>query len=119
MFTSRRLAILLLAILIVAQGVVWFGKGGWFKVWERQSELTKRDAENEARQQRNAALEADVRDLQSGTGAVEERARQELGMIKQGEVFVQVLEASKAPPAGGAPSPDSRPANATESRKTP
>ncbi len=118
MFTSRRLAILLLAILIVAQGVVWFGKGGWFKVWERQSELTKRDAENEARQQRNAALEADVRDLQSGTGAVEERARQELGMIKQGEVFVQVLEASKAP-AGGAQLPDGKPANATDVKKSP
>ena len=65
-------------------------------MWERQSELTKRDAENDARKQRNAAIEADVTDLKSGTGAVEERARQDLGMIKQGEVFVQVLESKPA-----------------------
>ena len=65
-------------------------------MWERQSELTKRDTENDARKQRNAAIEADVADLKSGTGAVEERARQDLGMIKQGEVFVQVLESKPA-----------------------
>jgi cell division protein FtsB len=40
---------------------------------------------------RNAKLESEVRDLREGTGAVEERARLELGMIKQNEIFVQVL----------------------------
>jgi cell division protein FtsB len=112
MLSSRRIAVLLLAILLASQWVVWFGKGGWFKVWDRQSELTRRDTENEARKQRNAAIEADVRDLQSGTGAVEERARQELGMIRQGEVFVQVLEPRKAPvpaPANVNASPNSNP----------
>ena len=96
MLTSRRLSILLVAMLLSLQWYVWLGKGGWLKVWERQSELTKRDAENDARKQRNAAIEADVADLKSGTGAVEERARQDLGMIKQGEVFVQVLESKPA-----------------------
>lgn len=98
MLTSRRLSLLLLAILIVLQWYVWFGKGGWLKVWERQAELAKREAENLSRKQRNAAIEADVADLKSATGAVEERARQELGMIKQGEVFVQVLEGKQASP---------------------
>ena len=67
-------------------------------MWERQAELAKREAENLSRKQRNAAIEADVADLKSATGAVEERARQELGMIKQGEVFVQVLEGKQASP---------------------
>ncbi|MBX7229938.1 MAG: cell division protein FtsB [Burkholderiaceae bacterium] len=98
MLTSRRLSLLLLAILIVLQWYVWFGKGGWLKVWERQAELAKREAENLSRKQRNAAIEADVADLKSATGAVEERARQELGMIKQGEVFVQVLDARSTTP---------------------
>ena len=98
MLTSRRLSLLLLTILIVLQWYVWFGKGGWLKVWERQAELAKREAENLSRKQRNAAIEADVADLKSATGAVEERARQELGMIKQGEVFVQVLEGKQASP---------------------
>ena len=96
MLTSRRLSLLLLAVLIVLQWSVWFGKGGWLKVWERQAELTKREAENLSRKQRNAAIEADVADLKSASGAVEERARQELGMVKQGEVFVQVLEEKSA-----------------------
>lgn len=98
MLTSRRLSLLLLTILIVLQWYVWFGKGGWLKVWERQAELAKREAENLSRKQRNAAIEADVADLKSATGAIEERARQELGMIKQGEVFVQVLEGKQASP---------------------
>ena len=67
-------------------------------MWERQAELAKREAENLSRKQRNAAIEADVADLKSATGAIEERARQELGMIKQGEVFVQVLEGKQASP---------------------
>ncbi len=46
---------------------------------------------NEQTQKRNAALDAEVRDLKRGTDAIEERARSELGMVKQGEIFFQVV----------------------------
>jgi cell division protein FtsB len=94
---SRALTLGLLTLLLALQWPVWFGKGGWFKVWERQAEVEKRSTANEERRLRNAAIEADVKDLKDGTGAIEERARQELGMIKKGEVFVQVLR--DQPPA--------------------
>jgi cell division protein FtsB len=73
-----------------------------FKVWEREGELAKQQQANDERRLRNTAIEADVRDLKDGTGAIEERARQELGMIKKGEVFVQILPADKAVPTPAA-----------------
>jgi cell division protein FtsB len=108
-------AVLLVALLLL-QWPVWFGKGGWFKVWEREGELATQQRANEERRLRNAAMEADVRDLKDGTGAIEERARQELGMIKKGEVFVHVLPAEKSapsatplPPTSPQPSPSPGP----------
>jgi cell division protein FtsB len=100
---SRLITVTLLVLLVALQWPVWFGKGGWFKVWERQDELSRQQTANEERRQRNAAVEADVRDLKDGSGAIEERARQDLGMIKKGEVFVQILPGS--PLAAPAPSP--------------
>ncbi|MEG2032950.1 MAG: septum formation initiator family protein, partial [Janthinobacterium sp.] len=47
---------------------------------------------------RNAKLESEVRDLKDGTGAVEERARYELGMVKQNEIFVQIVRKGQTPP---------------------
>jgi cell division protein FtsB len=108
--SSRLIAAALLALLVALQWPVWFGKGGWFKVWERQGELSKQERTNEEKRLRNAALEADVRDLKDGSGAIEERARQELGMIKKGEVFVQVLQGSNpAAPAAAPATPGGKP----------
>jgi cell division protein FtsB len=108
----RLLTAALLIILLLLQWPVWFGKGGWFKVWERERELATVERANEERRLRNTAMEADVRDLKDGTGAIEERARQELGMIKKGEVFVQVLPADKALTAPGAQSTPAKPSAA-------
>jgi cell division protein FtsB len=96
MLRTRTLTLGLLAALLAIQWPVWMGKGGWFKVWEREAELARHDVANEERKQRNAAIEADVRDLQTGTGAIEERARQELGLVKPGEIYVQIIEPRKA-----------------------
>ncbi|MFC3146518.1 cell division protein FtsB [Piscinibacterium candidicorallinum] len=96
---SRIITLALLMAVVLLQWPVWFGKGGWFKVWEREGELAKREDANAERRLRNAAIEADVRDLQTGTGAIEERARQELGMVRQGEVYVQILEGATPIPA--------------------
>jgi len=62
-------------------------------VWELNRKVHVQQEKNTALKARNAMLDAEVRDLKSGKAAIEERARSELGMIKQDEVFFQVIEA--------------------------
>ena len=98
-----RLPFLVLFVLLgLIQYPLWMGKGGWFKVWDLQRQVAAQKETNEGLRARNAALEAEVRDLDGGTGAVEERARGELGMMREGEVFVHILPQNATPPAGGA-----------------
>jgi cell division protein FtsB len=98
-----RLLFLVLFVLVgLIQYPLWAGKGGWFKVWDLQKQLTTQRETNDGLRARNNALDAEVHDLQSGTGAIEERARSELGMMRDGEIFVQILPQNTAPPAGGA-----------------
>ena len=82
---------LLLAVLIAAlQYPLWLGKGGWLRVWEVDRQVVAQRELNQKLESRNAALDAEVRDLKVGYEAIEERARYELGLIKPDEVFVQV-----------------------------
>jgi cell division protein FtsB len=98
-----RVLTLILALLILAlQYPLWLGKGSWLKAWEVDQELSKQNAENERLKARNASLDAEVKDLKTGYEAIEERARSELGMVKQDEVFFQVLE---PPPQPAKPTP--------------
>lgn len=86
-----RWPILILLLLVVAlQYPLWFGKGGWFRVWEADRDLGEQKVLNQKLEQRNAGLEAEIRDLKTGNEAIEERARYELGLTKPDEVFVQV-----------------------------
>ena len=82
--------LILLLIIALLQYPLWLGKGGWIRVWEYERQVQAQREVNQKLEQRNAALDAEVRDLKSGYEAIEERARYELGMIKDGEVFVQV-----------------------------
>ena len=82
--------LILLALIALLQYPLWFGKGGWLRVWDYDRQLDAQREVNVKLEQRNAGLDAEVRDLKSGYEAIEERARYELGLIKQGEVFVQV-----------------------------
>jgi cell division protein FtsB len=88
----RWLTLLLSGLLIAIQYPMWFGKGGWLRVAEIDRQVAAEKTSNEKLRARNAALEAEVRDLKSGYEAIEERARSELGMIKQDEVFFQILQ---------------------------
>ncbi len=82
---------LVLAVLIaLLQYPLWLGKGGWLRVWEHDRNLQAQKEFNQKLEQRNAGLDAEVRDLKAGYEAIEERARYELGMIRDGEVFVLV-----------------------------
>ena len=84
------LAGVLSALIIVIQYPLWLGKGGWLRVWDVDRQLDAQGARNERLEVRNTALAAEVKDLKQGSDAIEERARFELGMVKNDEVFFQV-----------------------------
>lgn len=88
----RILAGLLGALILAIQVPLWFGKGGWLRVWEVGRQLEAQKTKNAQLEARNAALAAEVRDLKQGLEAIEERARYELGMIRHDEVFFQIVE---------------------------
>lgn len=92
----RVVTYILLALILLLQYPLWLGKGSWLKVWDNNRQLNEQRALNEQARQRNAVLEAEVKDLKTGNEALEERARSELGMIRQGEVFFQVIGDSTA-----------------------
>ena len=87
----RVVTYILLALLLLLQYPLWLGKGSWLKVWDMGQQVEAQKQINEQTHRRNASLDAEVSDLKRGTEAIEERARSELGMIKQGEVFFQVV----------------------------
>jgi cell division protein FtsB len=94
----RTLAFVLAGLLLAIQYPLWLGKGGWARVWEHDRQLAAQRAKNEALLVRNGALDAEVRDLKQGLEAVEERARFELGMVRQDEVFFQIVDRPRARP---------------------
>ena len=100
----RLILIILTLLLVLIQYPLWLGKGGWLRVWDLSRQLDSAlDKERELKA-RNDKLAGEVQDLKEGTGAVEERARYELGLVKDGEIFVQVLQAGTKKAVGKADS---------------
>lgn len=95
------------AILVLLQYPLWFGSGGFLTLLQLQREIDHQRVENARLRERNQALEAEVADLKQGLAAIEERARSELGMVKKGETFYQVVEPPAAPvsPKAAGPKP--------------
>ena len=89
----RVLAYTLAAFISLVQYPLWFGKGGWLRVWSLERQVQEQKQANVTLTQRNGALDAEVRDLKQGFEAIEERARYELGLIKQDEIFFQIVPA--------------------------
>jgi cell division protein FtsB len=87
----RVLLALLLLIFILLQLKMWFGEGGVSDVRRLEQRVEEQVKENETLAQRNRELQAEVEDLRQGLGAVEERARSELGLIRENEEFYQVV----------------------------
>jgi cell division protein FtsB len=88
-----RILILILLVLFVAlQYRLWVGKGSLAEVANLQREISALEQELDNLRERNRALQAEVEDLRTGNAAIEERARSELGMIKEGEIFYQVID---------------------------
>jgi cell division protein FtsB len=93
----RILALTLAASILLLQYPLWLGKGGWLRVWSLDQQVQEQKEANARLSRRNGALDAEVRDLKQGFEAIEERARYELGLIKQDEIFFQVVPPRPAP----------------------
>jgi len=87
----KALALALVSLIALLQYPLWLGKGSWARVWNVDQQLNAQRETNHKLGLRNAALDAEVRDLKQGLEAIEERARSELGMIKHDEMFFQIL----------------------------
>lgn len=95
----RLLIVALLALLGFLQYRLWVGEGSLAEVHGLKQEIGVQEAELERLRARNRELQAEVDDLRTGLDALEERARGELGMIKPGEIFIQVIAPPKPAPA--------------------
>ena len=88
----RWLIWLLVVLLVLLQYKLWVGDGSFAEVWDLYQQVETQREDNQKLRERNQALEAEVQDLKQGLGAIEERAREELGMVKEGETFYQIIE---------------------------
>ncbi len=95
----RPVTLILLALILLLQYPLWLGKGSWLKVWDIDRQVDAQKKINQQTEIRNAALNAEVLDLKKGTEAIEERARNDLGMIKRDEIFFQIIGQSPSVPA--------------------
>ncbi|HEX2666852.1 MAG TPA: cell division protein FtsB [Gammaproteobacteria bacterium] len=90
---KRLVPLLLVLLLALFQFQLWFGVGNVPSAMRLKGQVETQAAENAALAKRNAALAAEVADLKGGQAAIEERARSELGMVKRGETFYQIVQA--------------------------
>lgn len=88
----KPIIILLVLLLLYLQYRLWIGDGNLPDVIQLGNEVEAQREENIGLRERNDVLDAEVRDLQEGLDAIEEHAREDLGMIKDGETFYQIVE---------------------------
>lgn len=101
----KLLAVVLVGLLALIQYPLWLGHGSWLRVWELDRQLGLQQEVNAGKRMRNEGLEAEASDLRNGTLAIEERARYELGMVKQDEIFVQLNSSGGGASLRPGPSP--------------
>ncbi len=89
---NRIVPAILIALLLVLHGQLWFGRGSVTSVAKMQQTLAEQKNKNLQTQQANDRLAAEVQDLKEGLEMVEEKARSELGMVKPNEIFVQIAK---------------------------
>lgn len=88
----RILTLILVLLLLTLQFRLWVGKGSLAEVYNLKQEIAELEVEMTQMRERNQELLAEVKDLQSKREWIEERAREDLGMIRKDEVFYQVIE---------------------------
>ncbi len=111
----KALTLIFVILIALLQYPLWLGKGSWLRVWDLSRQVTVQQEKNSILKARNDTLDAEVRDLKSGRAAIEERARSELGMIKQDEVFYQVIDQPlPVAPVNPLPATESKPETVTK-----
>jgi len=90
----RIIAVILGLLFFILQYDLWFGEGSLATIWRLQQDISEQKKENKKIAERNESLVAEVKDLKQGDAAIEERARNDLGMIKKGETYIQVIKKS-------------------------
>ena len=88
----RLVPAVLIALLVILHAQLWFGRGSVSAVASMQEQLSAQHQQNQQALLANNRLAAEVRDLKEGLEMVEEKARQELGMVKANEIYVQVAK---------------------------
>jgi cell division protein FtsB len=86
---------LLITLLIVLHAQIWSGRGSVSQVASMKQALAELERSNQAARLRNDQVANEVRDLQEGLGMIEELARQDLGMVKPNEIFVQIAQTGR------------------------
>ncbi len=82
----------LVTLFILLQFKLWLGEGGMKDVWALDAAIAIQTEKNAQLKERNQTLSAEVDDLKQGLEAIEERARYDLGMVREGETFYQVVD---------------------------
>lgn len=95
MLREKLFPVVLISLLALLQYRLWFGKHSIPDLWAMQTQIDEQALQNANLRQRNDLLKADINDLKIGLEAIEERARNELGLIKQGETFYRILPAER------------------------
>lgn len=119
----KALTLIFVVLIALLQYPLWLGKGSWLRVWNVSQKIDEQKKLNVSYKLRNDTLRAEVRDLKQGNAAIEERARSELGMIKEDEVFYQVIDQPILPttetptPAVNIPAADTKTPSAQVSAK--
>ena len=90
----RALLVVLVLALAALQYKLWMGNSGVFEWMDLAMKQSVQDDSNTAWEAKNRALEAEIAELKAGDDALEEQARQELGMIKEGELYYQFVDES-------------------------
>tara|TARA_B100001996_G_scaffold305719_1_gene246861 strand:+ start:769 stop:1047 length:279 start_codon:yes stop_codon:yes gene_type:complete len=90
-----KLTFIFFLLILLIQYPLWFAEGGFKSILEKNNQIKKQQKINADLKKQNDALIAEVNDLKKGTKAIEERARDELGMIKKDEIFFQIINKKK------------------------
>jgi cell division protein FtsB len=92
MMARRLVPALLITLLLVLHAQLWFGRGSVPQVSQMKQDLAALELANREARQRNDQIASEVSDLQEGLDMIEELARQDLGMVKPNEIFVQIAQ---------------------------
>lgn len=88
----KTLLIVLCVVFVILQYRIWVGEGSLAQMWSLKSQISQQKSDNLTLVNRNKELEAEVNDLKKGFTAIEELARSDLGMIREGETFIWLIE---------------------------